>query len=240
MNIRYTLSTLKNRLMGKQTAYIGQITHNRVLGMDEMSVRYAEKYHLTLPMARLQLECVDEFIESEIANGNRLNFKRFSVSLKMTGTFPRGNERYDASRNPIKVVMTPSAELNKAAARLAPVNETEKVNPRIDSVAHSTFAADKNFQYEHIRLDGGLTTMNAFYCKVDQTAEDEGVFLTALDGETPLLKAVIKENTLCTCDVVFPKSDLPPGEYYIRIACRGGKDYPLVTTRKKVVVEPSP
>ena len=64
------------------------------------------------------------------------------------------------------------------------------------------------------------------------------MWLTALDGTAPL-KAEIKANTLATCDVVFPASTLPPGEYFVLIKCRGGLGYPLVSTRKKVEVLPA-
>ena len=70
--------------------------------------------------------------------GELVNVGGATVSLKMTGPFSRGNERYDAQKNPIKVVMTPTKALQRAAATLEPVNVTEKTNPRIENVAHET------------------------------------------------------------------------------------------------------
>ena len=236
MNINYTLAELKNAHISEANAYTGHITHNRVLTIDDMAERYAERYHCSPQMARLTLDNLSDYIRYEIGEGNRLNFEGFSVALKMTGRFALGNEPYDKARNPIKVAMTPAKSLADAAAKLTPVNVTERVYPMIDSIAHET--VDPADGYERIRLDGTLTTMNASNCKVDPTRPDEGVWLTALDG-TALLKAEVRENTSGTCDVVFPVSTLPSGEYFVLIKCRGGLGYPLVSTRKKVEVLPA-
>ena len=235
MNIRYTLAELKNAHISETTAYTGHITHNRVLTIDDMAERYAERYHCSPQMARLTLDNLSDYIRYEIGEGNRLNFEGFSVSLKMTGRFALGNEPYDKERNPIRIAMTPTKPLVDAAAKLTPVNVTERVYPMIDSIAHETVNPADG--YERIRLDGTLTTMNANNCMVDPTRPDEGVWLTALDG-TVLLKAEVRENSKVTCDVVFPASTLPTGEYFVLIKCRGGQGYPLVSTRKKVTVLP--
>ena len=235
MNINYTLAELKNAHISETTAYTGHITHNRVLSIDDMANRYAERYHCSPQMARLTLDNLADYIRYEIGEGNRLNFDGFSVSLKMTGRFALGNEPYDKARNPIRVAMTPTKTLVDAATKLTPVNVTERVYPMIDSIAHETVNPVDG--YERIRLDGTLTTMNANNCKVNPTRQDEGVWLTALDG-TVLLKAEVRVNTRATCDVVFPASTLPTGEYFILIKCRGGQGYPLVSTRKKVTVLP--
>jgi len=87
-----------------------------------------------------------------------------------------------------------------------------------------------------IRLNGGLTTMNAYHCKVNKEREDEGVWLTTLDGSELLLKDGIKENSEVTCDVVFPASDLPAGMYRIEIRSRGKPTNPLVSASRKVEV----
>lgn len=236
MTINYTLFPMKGCLSGERTSYLGQIVHNDVLDLDGMSREYAEKFHLTESAARYQLSCLGEYIADAIERGRKLNFHEFSVSLKMTGTFQRGNDQYDAKKNPIKVVMTPSKVLQKAASSLNPINATEKMTPRIDNIIHDTVKEGRVYTLDTIRLDGELTTMNAYYCKIDKTAPDEGVFLTSLEDNTPLLTAEVVENTMATCDVRFPKSDLPAGDYYILIATRGKKDFPLVTTRRKVKV----
>ena len=235
MNINYTLAELKNAHISETTAYTGHITHNRVLTIDDMAERYADRYRCSPQMARLTLANLSDYIRYEIGEGNRLNFEGFSVALKMTGRFALGNEPYDRARNPIRVAMTPTKPLDDAAAKLTPVNVTERVYPMIDSIAHETVNPVDG--YERIRLDGTLTTMNANNCKVDPTRPDEGVWLTALDG-TVLLKAEVRENTRVTCDVVFPASTLPSGEYFVLIKCRGGQGYPLVSARKKVTVLP--
>ena len=236
MNINYTLAELKNAHISETTAYTGHITHNRVLTIDDMAERYAERYHCSPQMARLTLDNLSDYIRYEIGEGNRLNFEGFSVALKMTGRFALGNDPYDKVRNPIRVAMTPTKPFVDATAKLTPVNVTERVYPAINSIAHETVNPVDG--YERIRLDGTLTTMNASNCKVDPTRPDEGVWLTALDG-TALLKAEVRENTMATCDVVFPASTLPPGEYFVLIKCRGGLGYPLVSTRKKVEVLPA-
>lgn len=236
MTVNYTLSEIKGRAANGEVAYIGQLIHNGVLDMDAMSRDYAAKFHVSAAEARFQLSCLGLFLAEEIEKGKKLKFNEFSVSLKMTGTFSRGNERYDATKNPIKVVMTPTKVLQRAAATLVPVNITEKTNPRIESVVHETVKEGRAYTHDTIRLDGALTTMNAIYCKVDKSAPDEGVFLTSLKDETPLLTATIVENSKVICDVRFPKSDLPAGEYYILIKSRGGKGLPLVVAKRKVKV----
>ena len=236
MTVNYTLAENKGRALGGEVAYIGQLIHNGVRDMDAMSRDYAAKFHVSAAEARFQLSCLGLFLAEEIEKGKKLKFNEFSVSLKMTGTFSRGNERYDATKNPIKVVMTPTKVLQRAAATLVPVNITEKTNPRIENVVHETVKVGRVYTYDTIRLDGELTTMNALYCKVDRSAPDEGVFLTSLKDETPLLAATIVENTKVTCDVRFPKSDLPAGAYYILIKSRGGMGLPLVVAKRKVRV----
>ena len=236
MTVNYTLAENKGRALNGEVVYIGQLIHNGVLDMDAMSRDYAAKFNVSEATARFQLSCLGLFIAEEIQKGKKLNFNEFSVSLKMTGTFSRGNGRYDAQKNPIKVVMTPTKALQRAAATLEPVNVTEKTSPRIENVIHETVKEGRVYTLDTIRLDGELTTMNAYYCKVDKSAPDEGVFLTSLKDETPLLTATIVANTKATCDVRFPKSDLPAGEYYILIRSRGGKGLPLVVAKRKVKV----
>ena len=236
MTISYTLAPHKGKVAGVKTAYIGQVIHNRTLDLEEMSKDYAIRRRISEEEARFHLSCVGSYIAEAVAKGDRLNFREFSVALKMTGTFSRGNERYDAKKNPLKVVMTPSKVLQASVRSLEPVNDTEKMNPRIDNIIHDTVKEGRVYLNDTIRLDGALTTMNASYCKVDRSAPDEGVFLTALDDETPLLQATVVDVTMGTCDVRFPKSDLPAGEYYILIKSRSKKNLPLVSTRRKVKV----
>lgn len=236
MTISYTLASHRGKVAGKETAYIGQVIHNHTLDLDAMSKDYAAKRKISEEDARFQLSCVGSYIAEAVTRGNRLNFREFSVSLKMTGTFSRGNERYDAVKNPLKVVMTPSKVLQEAVRSLEPVNITEKLNPRIENIIHDTVKEGRVYLNDTIRLDGALTTMNASYCRVDRTVPDEGVFLTALDDETPLLQATVVDVTMGTCDVRFPKSDLPAGEYYILIKSRSKKGLPLVSARRKVKV----
>ena len=236
MTISYTLAPHKGKVAGKETAYIGQVIHNHTLDLDAMSRDYAVKHKISEDEARYQLSCVGSYIVDAIKKGNKLNFKEFSVSLKMTGTFSRGNERYDPKKNPLKVVMTPSKVLQEAVRSLEPVNDTEMMNPKIENIIHDTVKEGRVYLEDTIRLDGELTTMNASYCKVDRSAPDEGVFLTALDDETPLLQATVVETTMGTCDVRFPKSDLPAGEYYIVIKSRSKQNLPLVSARRKVKV----
>ena len=111
MTISYTLAPHKGKVAGTETAYIGQVIHNHTLDVDAMSRDYAVKHKMSEDDARYQLSCVGSYIVDAIKKGNKLNFKEFSVSLKMTGTFSRGNERYDSAKNPLKVVMTPSKVL---------------------------------------------------------------------------------------------------------------------------------
>ena len=236
MTVSYTLAPHKGKVAGKGTAYIGQVIHNHTLDLDAMSRDYAIKHKISEDEARYQLSCVGSYIVDAMKKGDKLNFKEFSVSLKMTGTFSRGNERYDSTKNPLKVVMTPSKVLQEAARTLEPVNDTEMMNPKIENIIHDTVKEGRVYLEDTIRLDGELTTMNASYCKVDRLAADEGVFLTALDDETPLLQATVVDTTMGTCDVRFPKSDLPAGEYYIVIKSRSKKNLPLVSARRKVKV----
>jgi len=236
MTIKYRLAELKSKIIKKGTAYIGQIVHNASLDIDEMAERYADKYKLPLSTAKFNLGSTVEYIESEVAAGNRLNFSSFSVSLKMTGRFERANAVYSETENPIRVVMTPNKKLHAAAASLTPIDETARSKPWIDSVVHHQMKPDEYTLMNVIRLNGGLTTMNAYHCRVDTSREDEGVWLTSLDGQVLLLKAEIKDNSEATCDVVFPASDLPAGEYRIEIRSRGTPTNPLVSASRKVEV----
>jgi len=207
MTVKYKLAELRSRIIAKGTSYIGQIIHNASLDMDGMVKRYAEKYKVSKATAQFNLSSTVEYIASEMAAGNRLNFSAFSVSLKMTGRFSRANATYSAKDNPIRVVMTPNKKLHAAAATLVPVDETVRTKPWIDSVVHQQMKPGEQTLMNVIRLNGGLMTMNAYHCKVDKSREDEGVWLTSLDGQVLLLKAEIQENTEATCDVIFPASD---------------------------------
>jgi len=235
MTVKYRLAELRSSVIKKGTSYIGQIVHNHTLDMDGMVRRYAEKYGLTTSQALFNLKSVTEYIESEIEEGNRLRFDRFSISLKMKGRFTSANAPYSAKDNPICVVMTPSPALQAAAAKLEPVCESVRSRPRISTILHHKMNPGEENLPGVIRLNGGLTTMNAYHCKVDQTREDEGVWLTSLDGQF-LLKAAIRENTEVTCDVVFPESSLPGGVYRVEIRSRGNPENPIVSAIRKVTV----
>jgi len=238
MKIRYKLAELKARVAGLGTSYIGQIIHNQTLDMWAMAERYASKYRMNTSVALSELSRVEEYIASEMSQGNRLCFKSFFVGLKMTGRFERANEIYSHDDNPIHVVMTPKKSLHKVTRSLEPFCETARTKPWISSVAHHRITGEEPTRLDVICLDGGLTTINAYHCKVNPKNSDEGVWLTSADGATRLLAAAeIRENTEATCDVVFPASDLPPGEYRIEIRSRGKDTNPLVVASRKIEVE---
>jgi len=236
MQIKYKLAELKARVSGLGTSYIGQIIHNDSLDTKAMAELYAKRYRVTPSTALFTLSSVAEFIATEMAEGKRLNFDNFSVGLKMSGRFSRANATYSHDSNPIRVVMTPKKSLHAVTRALEPICETDRTKPWIDSVGHHRVSGEPLTQLDVMCLDGGLTTMNAYHCKVNKSAEDEGVWLTSADGSTLLLKAEIKENTEATCDVVFPASDLLPGTYRIEIRSRGKPANPLVTASRKVEV----
>jgi len=236
MTIKYKLAELKSGIIKKGMTYIGQIIHNSSLDMNDMAKRYSVKYKVSESEAHFNLSSAAEYIKSEIEAGNKLNFGAFSVSLKMKGRFSYANSTYSAKENPIRVVMTPKADLNAAAAKLEPVDVTERTKPWIDSVVHHDMKPGEDRLVNVIRLNGGLTTMNAYNCKVNQACADEGVWLTTLNGSELLKATEIKANTRTTCDVVFPVSDLPAGEYRIEIRSRGNPTNPLVSATRKVEV----
>jgi len=238
MKIRYKLAELRARVTGLGTAYIGQIIHNQTLDMWAMAERYATKYGIAPSTALTEMSRVEEYIAEEMAHGNRLCFKNFFVGLKMTGRFERANETYSHDDNPIHVVMTPKASLHEVTRSLEPVCETARTKPWISCVTHHRITGEAPTRMDVICLDGGLTTMNAYHCKVNPNRPDEGVWLTSADGEVRHLAAVeLRKVTESTCDVVFPASDLPPGEYRIEIRSRGKDTNPLVITSRKIEVE---
>jgi len=236
MTIKYKLAELNSSATKKGTSYIGQIVHNHTLDMAEMAKRYASKFHQTETAAQFNLSSVAEYIAYEMAEGNRLNFGPFSVGIKMCGRITEANTPYDRAKNPLKVTMTAGTALNAAANQLEPVCETTRTKPWISNIIHHHGQEPTVADYDIIRLDGNLITMNAYHCKVDQTREDEGVWLASADGKTLLLKAEIRENTAATCDVVFRPADLLGGEYRIVIRSRGKPENPIVVASRKVTV----
>jgi len=238
MQIRYKLAALKAPVPGLATSYIGQIIHNETLDTKAMAEEYAKRYRVTPSTALFTLSSVAEFIATEVAEGRRLNFDNFSVGLKMAGRFSKANGIYSHDENPIRVVMTPKKSLHAVTRALDPVCETNRTKPWIDSIGHQRVSGESFARLDVMCLDGGLTTMNAYHCKVNKSADDEGVWLTSADGSALLLKAEIKENTEATCDVVFPVSGLLPGTYRIEIRSRGKPTNPLVVASRKVEVLP--
>lgn len=234
--IKYTLAPLKSNIAAKSTSYIGQIVHNALLGTGDVVERYAAKYGMSIWAAQCEVGRMVEFIESEVAQGNRLDFGSFAVSLKMTGTFAHANAPYSAKDNPVRVVMTPKKALHAAAAKLNPFDGSLDERPRIVSVFHQALKPEDGGEMNLIRLNGGLTTMNVMNCKVDASRADEGVWLASADGKERLLKATVRESTLATCDVVFPESDLPAGDYRVEICSRVRPTDPLASVSRKVVV----
>ena len=239
MTIKYVLSVLKSRFLGSQTSYIGQVRHNAVLDKDAMSRELATRYHMSEVQARYQLDCVDAFIADQVAQGNRLNFANFSVSLKMKGRIEFANERERNFQGVVRVVITPTAALQRTAAALEPVCVSDRMRPHIKLIGHRSIDLRHGGSYDQMRLDGEETLLNAFYCQVDRTAPDEGYFLVGPDDDEIRLKAKIVENSVGTATLVFPVSDLPPGPYRIMVCCRGQKDLPLVKAYRRVEVLPT-
>lgn len=231
MNIKYTLSLLRSKFLRAGASYTGQVKHNAVLDLDSMARALAESKHISEADARYQLASVDAFIAEQVAAGNRLNFKSFSVSIKMGGTVERANAPYDPKKNPLQVSITPSVTLKAAVSALTPINETDKAAPKIYEVEQA--GAESMCL---IRQDGSPITINVSNCRIDKTATDEGVFLINAADEV-LLQANILSNDFNTIRIAFPKSTLEPGSYRLLMKCRGGVGRPLVTATRKVTVE---
>lgn len=231
MNIKYTLALLRSKFLRANASYTGHVTHNAVLNLDGMAREFALSKHISEAEARYQLASVDDFIAAQVAAGNRLNFKNFSVSIKMGGTVERANAPYDPMKNPLQVSITPTDALKSAVATLMPINETDKAAPKIYEVQQ-----DGAKSMYLIRQDGVPIAINVSNCLIDQTAADEGVFLIDAKDEI-LLRANILSNDFNTIRIVFPKSALEPGSYRLLVKCRGGAGRPLVTTTRKVEVK---
>lgn len=231
MNIKYTLALLRSKFLRTDASYTGHVTHNAVLNLDGMAREFALSKHISEADARYQLASVDDFIAAQVAAGNRLNFKNFSVSIKMVGTVERANAPYDPDKNPLQVSITPTAALKSVVATLTPINETDKAAPKIYEVQQNGVKS-----MCLIRQDGSQIVVNTSNCLIDKTAADEGVFLIDAKDET-LLRANILSNDHNTIRVAFPPSTLEPGSYRLLVKCRGGVGRPLVTTTRKVEVE---
>ena len=203
-----------------------------VLEMDEIAARWAERSGLRFNLTQMALTSLSEFIMSELADGNQLNFDLVSFYPRLSGALPSRDADPETEDLYVRGAVKARRKLNVGLKqKLDPVNSLSVVKPRIysiynmDSKRYDVFAAGESLSVAGTDVE------------FDPSQSDEGVWLEkrSAHGYVRVASARVLENALDHAVVVFDEP-VPPGVYALAIYTRCGRstDFKVVHCRHEI------
>lgn len=207
-----------------------------VLEIDEIAARWAERSGLRLNLTQMVLTSLSEFIMSELADGNQLNFDLVSFYPRLSGALPSRDADPETEDLYVRGAVKARRKLMEGLKqKLDPVNSLSVVKPRIysiynrDSKRYDVFAA------------GESLSVSGTDVEFDPSQSDEGVWLEkrSTHGYVRVAAARVLENRLDHVVAVFDEP-VPPGVYALAIYTRCGRntDFKVVHCRREIRVVP--
>jgi len=223
----------RTRLTTGSVCYQGQLKHNRTLTPEATREAFAKFANIHLPQANLAIDSVCAFIEEEIAQGNRLDFGGFSVSLTMRGGLPSRNAPFDPAVNSIGVAMMPGSALRRAVSRLKPVNDVDR--DVAGSLCHTAQTSPRRRGVDVISRAGERHVLTSGVGSLPTpTGENSGIWLEDDAGEKALVATDIVFDGV-TYKYVFVDT-VPAGLYWLVVCGRveGRDEYVRLKRRLEV------
>ena len=235
--IKFKTNEAKSRFNEGKTCFQGKIIHNLTLDEKTTLQEFCEYCHIGDAMPPMIVNMLGLFIAKQLAQGNRLDFGPFSVSINLRGGFSAANSPFDANHNSLSVEITPSAILRKALGKLKPVN-IEPLAAKIYSVCQiDPELKDDNGHtiWDTLQSDGSrVLSVGAYPVEVHAEHSDEGVWLENDDGEV-VLTGIVVECDYSLCRIRF-ESHLDKGSYWLVTQARDPHEDKLLRSKRRITV----
>lgn len=228
--IQFKTTESKTKLTAGSVCYQGQLIHNASFGQKDTLEKFATHCKQSGAMTRYFLESLEEFIQQELALGNRLNFGPFAAGIGLRGSFSSANAPYDPSRNALAVELIPNEAIRKATAALKPVNVTEACT----AVIYSTLQIAPERTTSDVFDADGERTLSV--CGIGMDAHPgevgEGAWIENDAGEKLLTGEILESDyTLCQFKVRGP---IECGSYWVVVCSRHTRTGKFVRSQRRI------
>lgn len=197
-------------------AWTAQILTKKAVDDEEFCAAVAAQTRQSPADVNYIFSVASDVLRDFLRQGRRVNLRDVGFGLTLTGKFPSADAAPDAARNAVRVSASAKPSLAKAfdLSELSFENVTRPLSAHIFSVMDATLRQDG------VVADSSHVLITGEGLKVDQSADDEGVWLVDADG-TAVATGMILENDAATLDCSF--AGMPsPGSYRIEVRARNG------------------
>ena len=229
--IKFVTAQSKSKLTAGKTFYQGQIKHNIVLNEKETKKAFAQFCGGHEANSTYYVDLLAEFIAQNVAEGNRLDFGGFSVSLKIRNGFKSANAPFDPKVNTINVEMTPGKAIQSATAALRPINTAADEMWRIDSNLQETpFVVYDQLAADGIRRVSTCGRIPALH----SAAPDEGVWIEDDEGVRLMTGEINSSKPMLTIATFI--GPLCRGRHWLVLQGRDNDSTALIRVRHRITV----
>jgi len=218
--LKFTTYPNPARAGSQRGACCGKLVHSQIMGVDEIAEEIAKIHHINVMDARYYCSLISAYAADALCEGKRLDFGDFSLSLTIKGVFKAANSAYDPETNSLGLVATPSTKLRQRLAELRPENAGDMKKPGFRSILCRGMDP---LREKTIRL-GGEVIISGDNFLVDDSRDDEGIWLADVATGALLVRGEITQSTRTTLNCTFPAdAGLAPGEYRLVLYTRAGE-----------------
>ena len=223
----------RGRKDGGASLWTGQILATRSVDESEFCAAVAQRTRQSAAEVSYMLSTAADVLRDFLRQGCHVNLSDVGFGLALTGTFPSVDAAPDAKRNEVRVC----AHAKRALAKSISLAELNLVNTSTPLAARIFSVMDVTLQRDGVIADPSRVLITGEGLRVDQAADDEGVWIVDAAGER-ISAGTIIENDAATLDCSF--AELPPaGAYRIEVRARNGAaaSFAPATVRKPVEVK---
>ena len=197
-------------------AWTAQILAKKAVDDEEFCAAVAAQAQQSLAYVNYIFSVASSVLKDFLRQGRRVNLRDVGFGLTLTGKFPSADAAPDSARNAVRV----SASAKPSLAKAFDLSELRFENVTRPLTAHIFSVMDATLRQDGVVADPSHVLITGERLKVDQSADDEGVWLLDADGTT-VATGTILENDAATLDCSFAEMP-PPGQYRIEVRARNG------------------
>lgn len=223
----------RGRTEGSESVWTAQILATRAVDESEFCAAVAQRTRQSAAEVNYMLSTAAEVLRDFLRQGCHVNLADVGFGLALTGTFSSADAAPDAKRNEVRVC----AHAKRTLAKSISLAELNLVNITTPLVARIFSVMDATLQRDGVIADPSRVLITGEGLRVDQAADDEGVWLVDAACKR-IATGTIIENDAATLDCSF--SALPPaGAYRIEVCARNGAaaSFAPAVVRKSVEVK---
>jgi hypothetical protein len=217
MKINYVLHP--NTITPDQNVWKANVVNKTVFNIDDVVKQITgEGSILKLTECNAVINAFLSKIGTNLADGIFFQSDYFSVSTEISGVFAEETDKFDVNRH----LIYPNLNAGKPWKESLAIAKLEKVTTDENKPKPESFVDMKSKTNDQTLTPGGMAELQGEMLKIDETADDEGIFIVSGNGGGETKVAYLHQNYPKCLQFEVPEI-LKQGSYKVEVRNRAHK-----------------